>query len=872
MKLTRVFFTLSVLSVTTTSVLAQTQVDRADAIASHDIQAILDSISATNIRSYLDTLVGFYTRHTLSDTTSDSVGVGAARRWVFGKFQELSQASGGRLQPAYFDFNATICGVTNEHRNVMAILPGTVTPDRYFVVSGHLDNRGDPVSACTFQSVFSPGANDDGSGTAVSIELARVLSQYQFESSLVFMAVVGEDEGLYGSEAYAAYAQTSNIRIDGMITNDVVGNIVGSNGIVDSLSVRMFSSVDDTSSHRQFSRYVKLKSEFYYPSFTINLIPAQDRPGRGGDHQSFQAHGYTAIRFTEPNENLNNQHTATDVVDSMSPAYTARVARANAVGLASLADAPERPHIPQAFDPGTGTQAIIQWTQTNTEPDFAGYRVAVRDSGGLFYTTITDVGNALIDTVDGLTPGVPVYIGISAYDTAGNESIFSKEVFIRPQAVPDAPSNAASMSLQSLVHLSWTLSPQLDVTKYRIYRSTSFYDGFALYDSVGPSTTTYDDNGAASHLLYYYRIRAVDNEQNESLPTTTLPGQLATHDSGILIVDDTKDGAGGFLSPTDGAVDSFYQSLVSRIAGPVTEYDIPDSLLSGRPISDADLGIYSTVIWHSDVRTSPVLYTDSTEIREYLDLGGHLILGGWKLSAALKSGGGVSTTIFPSGTFVPDYLKVDTVKTTLTLQPDFYQAISAASGYPTMTVDSVKIPNYSGNLVNTDVFQHVLTGGQTDIIYSHHSRNPSSTYEGKAVASRYLGSDYKVVFFDLPLYYMKFDSAQKAMERALLDCNELLSVEDKPGWRVPLEFALLQNHPNPFNPSTAIEYAIPVRQHVRLVVYDLLGRLVGTLVDGMQDAGHHSVRFDANRLSTGIYFYRLTAVGRSETRKMLLLK
>src|SRR5712692_4591285 len=170
----------------------QIQQERARQIATHQIQPILDSISAANIHAYLDTLVGFYTRHTISDTTSDSVGIGAARRWVLRKFQEFSVASGGRLQPSFFDFTATICGVNALYKNVMAVLPGTLTPDRYFIVSGHLDNRGDPSNACLYQ-IFSPGANDDGSGTAISIELARVMSRYQFDASIIFMAVVGED-------------------------------------------------------------------------------------------------------------------------------------------------------------------------------------------------------------------------------------------------------------------------------------------------------------------------------------------------------------------------------------------------------------------------------------------------------------------------------------------------------------------------------------------------------------------------------------------------------------------------------------------------------------------------------------------------------
>ncbi|MEK9135761.1 MAG: fibronectin type III domain-containing protein, partial [Bacteroidota bacterium] len=365
-----------------------------------------------------------------------------------------------------------------------------------------------------------------------------------------------EDEGLVGSEAYAAWAQTNGIRIDGMITNDVVGNIRGSNGITDSLSVRHFSSVNDATPHRQMARYAKLKTETYYPIFTVNLIPDVDRPGRGGDHQSFQNHGYTAVRFTEPNENLAYQHTPADIVANMSPAYVGRVARVNALSLASLAWAPEKPSTPTLADPGNGTTLQVQWLPVPSVPDLAGYRVAVRDSGGLYYSQIHTVGNATQYTLNNLTPGVAVYVSVSAYDTAGNESMFSNEALGRPALVPTAPTNVTSTSLAASVRLTWNASPQLDVVKYRIYRSVARSSGFVRYDSVAASGTSYVDAGLSPHQLRYYHLRAVDADGNESTPSNIVAGQRASHDLGVLVVDGTKDGPGGPISPMDSVVDA----------------------------------------------------------------------------------------------------------------------------------------------------------------------------------------------------------------------------------------------------------------------------------------------------------------------------
>ncbi len=840
--------------------------------ASHQIQAILDSISATNIRAYLDTLVAVRFRHTMDDTISQTTGMGAARRWVFRKFQEFSAASGGRLQPQYFDFTATICGQTRLHRNVMAILPGTVTPNRYFVVSGHLDTRGDPNSACAF-GIFSPGANDDGSGTAVSIELARVLSRYQFDASLIFMAVVGEDEGLFGSEAYAAYAQANNIRIDGMITNDVVGNITGSNGITDSLSTRHFSSVNDLTPHRQMSRYMRLKTERYYPVMTINLIPDVDRPGRGGDHQSFQAHGYTAVRFVEPNENLTNQHTATDIVANMSPSYAARVARVNALGLASLAWAPEKPAVPTIADPGNGTSLRVQWSATTPVPDLAGYRVAVRDSGGLYYSRIVDAGNVLQATVTGLTPGVRVAVSVSAYDTAGNESMFSAEALTTPFAVPSAPANSSSTSFVNNVVLTWSPNPQLDVTKYRIYRSASRTTGFARYDSVLVPLTSYTDANMLLRTLYFYQVRAVDSDGNESSPSAVIAGQRVSHDGGIFVVDGTRDGPGSPVAPTDEAVDSFYVALLAgfRSSG---DWDVADSALQSIRISDAEMGKFSTVVWHTDVRLGSPLYQDTTELRKYLQQGGRLVLSGWKLSASFNSSN-TFVVSYPPNSFVPRFVKVDSTQTSGILARDFKTAQAAFAGYSDATVDSVKIPTYGGALVNTDVALLPYAVMNVQTLFTHRGRVPGSLLEGKPVAWRYLG-DFKVVVFDFPLYYMRQGEVQAALRKALLDLGETPLRVEQTNAGVPNAYALAQNFPNPFNPSTTIEFQITNNEFVSLKVYSVLGQEVATLVNEELKSGSYKVVFDASRskggYASGVYFYRITSGSFVDTKKMILSK
>ena len=254
------------------------------------ISQMMNDVSADSILKYLETLVSFETRHTNSDTSSLTSGIGAARNFIFRKYQEFQIHSGGGVNPEFFVFSGTACGVLNNaHKNVLATISGTFSPDRYFIASGHMDSR--TIDNCN-NTASAPGANDDGSGTVTSMELARILGNYSqsMESSLILMAVTGEEQSLMGSTAYANWALQNNMRIDGMITNDIVGGIRGcinpacptGEFIIDSTSVRHFSGGTSESISRQLSRYMKLKAEQYVTDvdWKVNLIPSIDRPGR----------------------------------------------------------------------------------------------------------------------------------------------------------------------------------------------------------------------------------------------------------------------------------------------------------------------------------------------------------------------------------------------------------------------------------------------------------------------------------------------------------------------------------------------------------------------------------------------------------------
>lgn len=423
-------------------------------------QGIMQRINADSLKSNIIKLASFHNRNTGSDTLSSTKGFGAARNWVYSKFQEYSAANENRLLPAFFQFDQAIC-LVNRHKNIIAVLPGIDTTDkRIILIEGHMDSRCEVLcdTACLAQ-----GVEDNATGTALVMELARVMSKYSYNHTIVFMITTSEEQGLYGAEAFADYATLKGIQIKAVQNNDVIGGIVcgvtssapscpGLNDI-DSTQVRLFSYGGFNSKHKQYARFSKLEYKeellpYVSVPMTVSIMSAEDRTGRGGDHIPFRQHNYTAIRYTSANEHGNanvadtaysdRQHTTRDtlgvdtngdfVVDSffVDFNYLARnaVINGNAAGMAAIG-----PKSPDFTVVAIGTN-MVEVTITQ-ETGYAYYRFADR-------TTTNDWDSVYImtGTVDTFMVGTAVthYMSVASIDTNGIESLFSKEILI---AVPN---------------------------------------------------------------------------------------------------------------------------------------------------------------------------------------------------------------------------------------------------------------------------------------------------------------------------------------------------------------------------------------------------------------------------------------------------
>lgn len=408
------------------------------------IQKLVAMVSEQRLRELDTKLVSFGTRSTLSDATSTSRGVGAARQWIY---DELKRSS-PKLQVSYDTHQIAQQGrITRdvELRNVMAILPGR-SPRRIYI-TGHYDsvnlgaggqtalNAGAPNPQGTRNASNdndAPGANDDGSGTVLTMELARVFAEsgLEFDATLVFMCWAGEEQGLIGSMAHAQKLAADKVIVDANFNNDIVGNSLGGNGQIDAKSVRIYSLGPEDNMSRSLARYIERVAAVYVPSHRIRLMAREDRFGRGSDHSSFTANNFPAVVFREANENFARQHSAEDKLEGVDFRYLAQNARVNAASAASLALAPQAPKVMndrgavQLSRNPSGYDANLQWGAVNGA---VAYRIYWRDTWSNSWEHSQVVGNVTQFVLPGMSIDDWVF-GVAAIGADGNESLVSAYV------------------------------------------------------------------------------------------------------------------------------------------------------------------------------------------------------------------------------------------------------------------------------------------------------------------------------------------------------------------------------------------------------------------------------------------------------------
>ncbi|MCF6295039.1 MAG: M28 family metallopeptidase [Flavobacteriaceae bacterium] len=419
------------------------------------IYDIIDAVSAERIKNDVKTLADFGTRHTLSDTLSQTRGIGAARRWIKNEFENISKECNNCLEVFYQkDFIPKGDNARIVHDvwvvNVVAIQRGTKFPNRFIIMSGDIDSR---VSDPTDFTSDSPGANDNASGMAGTIEAARVLSNYKFESSVIYLGLSGEEQGLYGGKGLANYAKEKGWEIIGVLNNDMIGNIKGVDGVIDNRTFRIFSEpvppteterqrkarrfyggeVDGIS--RQLARYVHKNVKTYMPEMNPMLVYRLDRFGRGGHHRPFNDAGFAGIRIMEAHENYTQQHQDIrvengiaygDTFEHVNFPYAKKLTAVNAINLASLASAPPPP---KDLAIGGIVQPSVKFKWEKVDGAI-GYKIYWRDTTSPTWDNSRYVGNVSEFTLKGIVID-NFFFGVASVGKDGYESIvvFPSKIF-----------------------------------------------------------------------------------------------------------------------------------------------------------------------------------------------------------------------------------------------------------------------------------------------------------------------------------------------------------------------------------------------------------------------------------------------------------
>ena len=397
------------------------------------VEAALAGISSERLQQYLQKLTSLQTRHSLSHSDRGDWGVDAARKYILETLQGFSPKLQVSLDCYQVEKQGRIPEPT-ELCNVVAVLPGR--SERRVYVSGHYDSvarREDGSFDWTRWDNTAPGANDDGSGTVLTMEVARVLAQsgLDFDATLVFVTFVAEEEGLVGASLHAAKAADEGWRIDAVFNNDIIGNSHGGNGIIDSRTLRVFSEDPMDSPSRQIARYIRRWAAVYVPSREVRLIAREDRFGRGGDHTAFNRRGFPGVRISESRENYSRQHSPNDTLGGVDFQYLAGNARVNAAAAATVALAPPGPDVmgrggPMLGRGESGYDAALRW---NASSGAVRYRIVWREAWNPDWQYERWVG----DVTEAVLPDLSIddYVfGVAAVDAAGHESLVS--AYVRP--------------------------------------------------------------------------------------------------------------------------------------------------------------------------------------------------------------------------------------------------------------------------------------------------------------------------------------------------------------------------------------------------------------------------------------------------------
>ncbi len=731
-----------------------------------------------------------------------------------------------------------------QHFKGRALLSDEMGNAGLIILGVHLDSRNEDRNDI---EGFAPGADDNSSSIAAELEIARILTDYEVARDVIFAAFTGEEQGLRGSTEYANALRDDDANVFAMLNMDMLGHIVDPEGDVDSMTIRLFSADPPESSSRQLARWIKWVGESYADGLEVTLIPALDRPGRGGDHKPFSDNGYAAVRIMETAEDVNYQHNDDDIPENMSFTYHSRATRLVLGVTAVLANAPPTPEPPVVVNGGDGESIAVFWADT-----LDAVYIAYRQSGELYWRDVYYTDGEQPFIIDSLESFVDYEICLAAAGEEDLPSLFSTEVRFTPDANVRSPENFQATSTARGVVLTWGRRLEPNVVGYEIRRRQLGY-AWGVLAFPGDSIDTYTNRSIIEGRMYLYIIRTRLDSMVYSDFTEIEEGTRASHHLGTMIIDATPDG-NDVDRPDDQAVDDFYMSAL-RPYDIAAHWDRNDSMQVFTTISDADLAHYSTVLYHADGMNTSYA-SDTTAIRKYLENGGKIIMSGLRLSRVIAGNRTFASSYYP-GDFLYDVTGIDTMKVSLT-NNDGMVGATGRNGYPNLVFDSERFDEREAQVLSDAIWNNSIRDDITVIAEFNAEGEDDSDFQGKPVALKMTGDEPDWIFIDLPLYNMTPETSTEFIRQAMDDLDARpRSVEEIDGREQPFSFQLYPAYPNPFNAQTLISFNVPYKSPVSMKVFSLTGRYLGEVLSDVYELGTYNFLWQANELPSGSYLLRL---------------
>ncbi len=802
---------------------------------------LLTSVNADSIMWFIQSLQDFGTRNAFADNRLD------VANWIRDQFIRLGIAN-AHVEPF------TQYGLMQY--NVVATIPGTVAPDKYIIIGGHHDS----ITNGTDPLIFAPGADDNASGSAAALEMARVMHQnnYQPETSIRFVTFACEEYGLWGSKYHAQQTFDQNLDVKLMVNHDMIAH-------------------STASGPEWYIRLMPYGGFEGYTGYAMDVVQAQTNltPYAGSmnsassDSYPFWQKGYPVIYFFE-DEFCPYYHSINDITANCNPLYVKEAIKASTAVSVTYDQIPSPVDEVTIMDTGTGTSLQVNWAAASIESDVVSYKIYYTDDVNAQPLSQTATASPYVLT--GLTDGTMYYIGVAAVDAANNEGL-ARIVTGTPYLLPQTPAAFIDNPVYQGIELNWTANNELDLDGYRLYRSTSQTGPFEPVTPDLLTTTTYMDQGIEQLLYYYYRLSAVDTDNNESAPTEVVRSRAVTLNQGILIVDETMNNASNTVfSPNDTVSDLFYDNVLNSFQ--TAQWDTEtDGLLKL-----ADIGVYSSILWHGNDSanvTYPLEVRD--ELRKYLMLGGKILITSYFPSRAFDNNNNYPYT-YESGNFLYDQFGIQDVDYHTSAR--FRYALPEGSGFPPLTVDSLKtVPPLLGHIYN---IESVSANPLAYNIYYYGSDYDNTASQGvmngMAVGTYFNDGCRKAIVLSFPLFNMKQNEVTNLMYHVFHNVfGESVSNQDE-NVLPSAGISIGSVYPNPFDNYLNLKIqGAKANLPLQVSVYNVKGQKIKSLFDSVAKTGSQNLTWDGNdetgsRVANSVYLIRAEQDGRVVSQKIVKLK